>query len=338
MSMSVLFNAVILATLLLSSSDPPDIAGNWAGEDWGDVVLKQTNPGEYSGTYTEIGGPKSGEIKLKWSPVESRFNGTWSEGQERFGDLSIRLIDNEIRGAYTNLLKSKANPGGPGLGDLRWCSGQGKLARPIDLKAAYHTSIDRAARNKTFPWRAVPQGMKKLGNVPINIGGLISLWGEANAKNGMKFPEQSRDIAVDRKFDCLYVYHAAFFHSPEGSPIYDLTMQYADGTSSTTNMFYGTHLRDWYQWLDEGDVPMGDSNSKMVWRGEHPGSSPQRPLQLRFFITAIPNPKPDLEVKLIKLNSAKGNSAGCILALTTGPAGLLKVAPEDIAPAIASEP
>jgi hypothetical protein len=331
------FSIVVLGGCMSLSPDSPDISGKWAGENWGDVVLTQgTNPGEYVGTYTEIGGTRSGEIKLKWSAVEGRFNGTWSEGQERFGDLSIRVVGKEIRGAYTNLLKTKGKPGDPGLGDLCWSSGQGNVARPIDLKSAYHTSIDRAVKNKTFPWRAVPRGAKKLGNVPITIGGLITLWGEANAKNGMKFPEKSRDIVVDRKFDCLYVYHAAFFHSPEGSPIYDLTMQHADGSSSTTNMFYGTHLRDWYQWLDEGDVPMGDPNSKMVWRGEHPGSTAQRPLQLRFFITAIPNSKPEIEVKSIKLTSAKGNSAGCVLALTTGPVGLLKVASEDVAAAIAS--
>jgi hypothetical protein len=68
-----------------------------------------------------------------------------------------------------------------------------------------------------------------------------------------------------------------------------------------------------------------DSQSKMVWRGDHPDRKGDTPIKLRFFITSITNPRPSLEVKSIGLASAKRNSAGCILAMTIGPANLLKV-------------
>lgn len=104
------------------SIDPPDIAGQWTGEGWGQVTLTQTAPGQYTGTYTDAVAKEKepGKIDLKWSRIERRFNGTWSEGEDRFGDLSIRLADQEIRGALTTDAKSKINPATPRLADLTW--------------------------------------------------------------------------------------------------------------------------------------------------------------------------------------------------------------------------
>jgi serine/threonine-protein kinase len=101
---------------------PPDIAGKWQGKDWGQVVLTQTAPGQYTGTYTDTVGKEKepGKIDLKWSRIERRFNGAWREGDDRFGDLFVRLVDNEIRGALTIDPKSKINPATPRLADLVW--------------------------------------------------------------------------------------------------------------------------------------------------------------------------------------------------------------------------
>jgi len=103
-------------------TSPPDISGNWQGEDWGQVTLTQTAPGQYTGTYTDTVGKEKepGKIDLKWSRIERRFNGAWCEGDDRFGDLSVRLVDNEIRGALTIDPKSKINPATPRLADLVW--------------------------------------------------------------------------------------------------------------------------------------------------------------------------------------------------------------------------
>ena len=108
----------LLGMFLMQATEPPDIAGQWSGEGWGQVVLKQTAPGEYAGTYSDTVGKEPGKIELKWSRIERRFNGTWSEGDDRFGELSIRLADHEIRGALTTDPKSKINPATPRLADL----------------------------------------------------------------------------------------------------------------------------------------------------------------------------------------------------------------------------
>ena len=105
---------------MILTADPPSIAGHWTGEDWGQVVLKKTNDAEYTGTYTETVGKQPGEIQLKWSRIERRFNGTWREGDDRFGDISIHPVGDEIRGALTTDATSKINPATPRLADLTW--------------------------------------------------------------------------------------------------------------------------------------------------------------------------------------------------------------------------
>ena len=105
------------------STSPPDISGNWQGEDWGQVTLTQTAPGEYTGTYTDTVAKEKGpgKIDLKWSRIERRFNGTWREGEsDRFGDLSIRLVDKEIRGALTTDRQIEDQSRHAAAGDLTW--------------------------------------------------------------------------------------------------------------------------------------------------------------------------------------------------------------------------
>ena len=139
--------AGLLGVLLLSAT-PPDIAGKWSGEDWGQVVLTQTAPGQYSGTYTETEGKGPGKIDVKWLRIERRFNGTWSEGEDRFGDLSIRLADQEIRGALTTDRKSKINPATPRLADLLWKRGEytANSGQPVPAAASREANGPAAER------------------------------------------------------------------------------------------------------------------------------------------------------------------------------------------------
>jgi hypothetical protein len=109
-----------LGAFIAFTGEPSDISGEWAGEGWARVVLRQTGPTEVVGTYTDTFGKTPGKITLKWSRVERRYNGTWSEGEERFGKLSVRPVGDEIRGAWTTSRDSRINPGTPELADLLW--------------------------------------------------------------------------------------------------------------------------------------------------------------------------------------------------------------------------
>ncbi len=240
----------LLGAIMLTAAEPPDIAGQRSGEDWTIVVLNRTTPGEITGTYNESSGSKPGTIQLKWSQVEGRFNGTWRDGEDRFGELSLRLVGDEIRGAQRTDPNSKIKNARPQLADLAWTRAAATPAQPrqaasvapaqpLDLTRSYQTPASQFDRISSFPWRVVPRGSKTLCNETLDIVGMVVLWGEGNAKNGLVFPEKVDDIPVNRKFDTLYVYHATFFSSRDGAPVYHLTLQYANGTSSMTTICYG---------------------------------------------------------------------------------------------------
>jgi len=112
---------VLLGMFLWQSADPPDIAGRWTGEEWGNVLLEQKQPGSYEGTYTNSDIAKSGDLHLKWSRFQRRFNGTWRDTEgDRNGKMSLRLVDNDIRGAWTTSKKAAIQPAMPRLADLLW--------------------------------------------------------------------------------------------------------------------------------------------------------------------------------------------------------------------------
>ena len=63
---------------------------------------------------------RSGTLHLKWSRVERRFNGTWGKGADRSGTMSLRLVDEDIRGGFTTDEEVQLETGTPLVGDLLW--------------------------------------------------------------------------------------------------------------------------------------------------------------------------------------------------------------------------
>jgi hypothetical protein len=194
---------------------------------------------------------------------------------------------------------------------------------PVDLTRYYQTPATSFARIPKYPWRDVPRGSQTFSNVSLSIGGMICLWGGANAKGGLIFAEAVNGIEVSRKFDSLYLYHASFAVPPENTRIAQLVFRYDDGTSFTNSIRYGKHVRDWFQGRNDPEW-LSDPKSQMVWRGTNSMSQSTPPTLLRFFITEFPNPKPSIRVAAVDLVSSKSKTAPCNLAMTTGPGGLME--------------
>jgi serine/threonine protein kinase len=135
----------LMGMLIWRATEPPDISGKWTSDEWGTVELKENEPGRYEGKLENglfVFGKApfnhkqwasmacvnchkgtndfAGKIDLKWSRVENRFNGTWRIPENHSGKLSIRLVENEIRGGWTTSKKSDTHLGTPRLGDLTW--------------------------------------------------------------------------------------------------------------------------------------------------------------------------------------------------------------------------
>ena len=194
------------------------------------------------------------------------------------------------------------------------------LAAPLDLTGNYIGSA--STFNQSRIWKAVPIGFQVFHHVPLQIDGYMLLWGEGNAQSGAVFPEQVLGIAVNQKFETLYVYHCTFYGSPNNTPVYDLVFRYEDDDSVTNTIRYGVDTLDFNTPGSIKNAAPSGTNSKAAWVGGSFTPDGKRPLL--FCLTAIENPKPFLPVKSIDLFSCKKRSAGVILALTTGKSGLMK--------------
>src|SRR6185437_3911915 len=82
-AMAIAASGIVVWGALMLTAEAPDIAGHWSGEDWGDIALEKRDGGEYAGFFSDTVGKHPGEIQLKWSRIERRYNGTWREGEDR---------------------------------------------------------------------------------------------------------------------------------------------------------------------------------------------------------------------------------------------------------------
>jgi hypothetical protein len=201
-------------------------------------------------------------------------------------------------------------------------------AVPLDLTPNYTTPIARFDQITQFPaWKTVPRGFQVFAGVPLDIEGMICLWGGANTTQlHIVFPEARLGMALNRKFETLYVYHGSFYQSPAGTPVCAVVFRYADGSSATNQMLYGDDIIDWM--ANSGGPVIGptDGRSRLAWVGGSFSTTKKQPL--RLCLTAIENPQPELEVKTVDLYSCKSRTAACIMAMTPGKAGLMKPAEE----------
>jgi len=139
----------LLGMFFMQMTAPPDIADKWTGDDWGQVVLEKRNPGKYEGTYSDTVNERSGTIRLKWSRSEGRFNGTWKDGKDGQGKISLRRVGDEIRGAWTTRKKSGGNSGTPKLADLVW-----SRSKKVASANASHEHSVRSSRSTHGDYRA----------------------------------------------------------------------------------------------------------------------------------------------------------------------------------------
>jgi hypothetical protein len=197
-------------------------------------------------------------------------------------------------------------------------------ATPVDMTPNYTTPADYFDQITSFPaWSTVPIGFQVFDNVPLQIDGMICLWGAGNAnKLKIVFPEEILGIAVNQKFETLYVYHGAFFTSPNRTPVCEVVFRYADGSSVTNQLLYGSDILDWNVNSGKRHVRPTSPNSRLAWLGGTFKPGTKRPVC--FCLTAIKNPQPALEVASIDLFSCKSQTAACIMAMTAGRSGLMK--------------
>lgn len=197
-------------------------------------------------------------------------------------------------------------------------------AQPLDLTKYYGLKAEQFDAIKQYPWPTVPRGSQTLAGVPLEIGGMFALYGEENAKRGLKYPEELRGIEVGRPFESLYICHTAFFSESDDTPLCEVRFRYDDGSTESDQILFGSDARNWYVNATDNEIGPSGKRSTLAWSGE--GMANDRPQKIRMCLTTIANPHPKKMVQTIDLVSTKSRSASCILAMTVGKAGMMQPA------------
>ena len=197
---------------------------------------------------------------------------------------------------------------------------------PLDLSAFHQMKAEDFDKSKQYPWPAVPRGSQTLAGVPVEIQGATMLFGQRNADRGQIYPESITGIPCDQKFAALYILHGVFYEGAKGEPSFEVVLNYQGGEKQADAILCGDDTRGWF--VQAGEKMLGPSGkrSTLAWTGT--GKFNQRDQPIRFCLTAIENKYPERLVATIDLVSSKKQSAGCILAITVGKAGLLKPLPD----------
>lgn len=115
-----------------------------------------------------------------------------------------------------------------------------------------------------------------------------------------------------------------FSRKATGVPVCAVVFRYDDGSAVTNQLLYGKDMLDWA--ANRGSRVIGPSaaRSQLAWvGGSFTPNRPEAKAPLRFCLTAIDNPEPDVTVSTVDLLSCESKAAACILALTPGKAGLM---------------
>lgn len=186
---------------------------------------------------------------------------------------------------------------------------------PVNLTAHYDKS---SSWNGASAWEVVPHGAATLGGVPFTVDGLLRLSGSGDSAKSYR--EKVEGIAVGKKFDRLHLLHLTGATGPADLPYARVVLRYADGSTASLPLIYGTHARYWHRSKYEYPSALSDPNSKVVWRGTHESTDKT----LRIFKTTLENPKPDLDVTTLDLVSENVAANAVILAMSVGPSNLPK--------------
>jgi len=197
------------------------------------------------------------------------------------------------------------------------------IATPVDLTDSYKPDSAFSRPEPRYCWTTVPRGFQVFHHVPLNIDGLIYLWGSVSAEHYHEvFPEDCKGIEVNRRFQALYICHTTFFTASNGAPVYSVVFNYTNGFSETNDLCYGTDLLNLTPNPKKTNAVPANPNSKVAWIGGSLEKGKNEPI--RFILTMVTNPLPYTEVESIDLYSCKSRATPVIFAMTTGKAGLMK--------------
>lgn len=167
-------------------------------------------------------------------------------------------------------------------------------------------------------WSGVPRGTNELGGVEFHIDGVLQLQGLGPKSFGRKLPESVRIELPTNLWGSVHLIAGTSYDADPGTRIADVVWLYTDRTSRRAPIEYAVHTRDWWRAAYEEPARVSNTNSRVVWRGEHPEAS-KWGKTLRLYKTTLPNPLPNKRVRGIEFASAMNKPGLVLLAATLDP-------------------
>ena len=152
--------------------------------------------------------------------------------------------------------------------------------------------------------------------------GIISLYGEADARQKRPHARIISGIQVDQKASQITVLHGARNENratPQGTILAHYILRYSDGSEHRIPVETGTHLRDW-QYSEKNPLHLTENKRlNAIWTGANTGprwASNAQPRRLRVFQTSWENPHPEKTVETLDLVSTAEHPSVFVIAIT----------------------
>jgi len=204
--------------------------------------------------------------------------------------------------------------------DITMTEGEGRPEnlRPLGIRPACNTGfVDEETGDGKGGWtdqgpndaRMLPRGLQTWRSIPFEItdpaenDGRSCIVLRGRGREGMPM---AAEFAVGRRCDVVYFLHGCAWGGAEGAPVGRYLVTYADGGTTAVPLRNGHEIVDWW-------APRDTNESAVSWEGSNPQG---RNVGLSVFPWT--NPRPDVPIARIKMESAGREPVPILVAVTTG--------------------
>ncbi len=184
---------------------------------------------------------------------------------------------------------------------------------------------------KDVQYLRIPRGTQDLGGIEFHLEGMIQLQGRASKewkgrsyRTSVSVPVTLTNV-VDGNFEIIergsnissvYLLAGTRYDGDQDSVIANVVWRYTDGSSASSPVQYGVHVRDWVREVFESPEKLSYPFTKVVWAVPDLKQSEQF---LRLYRFGLANPQPRKVVRQLDLVSTMAEPTLFVVGLTLDP-------------------
>jgi hypothetical protein len=180
--------------------------------------------------------------------------------------------------------------------------------------------------------QALPQGTQVYGGIEFWLQGMIHLQGLAVRDQEHRIFRTNIIVSLDQtnitadgflvthlgsNIATIYLLGGTRYSSrKQGEKFAEVILHYDDGSTSSNEVNYNVHLRDWWRLSYEEPAQLPNVLTRVAWKGPHPN---RKEYSLRLYRIAFINPYPEKVIRSIELASTMAQPSLFVSALTLDP-------------------